>query len=99
MVPTLRDGDVVIAVEGRWRRRGTADPAGRVVLARFRSMPDRLVVKRAAGRASTAAGEAWHLDSDNPFAGGDSRVHGPADVTATVWLRLRRRAPWIGRVR
>ncbi len=63
---------------------------GDLVLARFRSMPDRLVVKRAV-RAEDGG---WWLASDNSFAGGDSAAHGVADVVAKVVLRL-----WPGRPR
>ncbi|GAB2486571.1 S24/S26 family peptidase [Jatrophihabitans fulvus] len=78
MVPTLRHGDVLLA------RRGSRVRAGDVVLARFRDLPDRLVVKRAV-RPSDGG---WWVVSDNGFAGGDSTVHGPADVEARVVLRL-----------
>jgi phage repressor protein C with HTH and peptisase S24 domain len=91
MSPTLRHGDVLIV------RHGAGIRAGDVVLARFRSLPDRLVVKRAVRRE----GDGWWLASDNPFAGGDSEAHGPADVLARVtWRvgpgrprRVRRRGP------
>jgi signal peptidase I len=86
MVPTLHHGDVVLA--RRVRRRGRAEP-GDVVLARFRAMPDRLVVKRAV----RAVDDGWWLASDNTFAGGDSDVHGVADVEAVVVLRLRGDGP------
>lgn len=78
MVPALRDGDTVLA------RVGATVRPGDVVLARFRDLPDRLVVKRAV--RPDAGG--WWLESDNPFAGGDSSVHGPADVEARVLLVL-----------
>ena len=48
-------------------------------------MPERLVVKTVAA----AEGDGWLLSSDNPAAGGDSSVHGVADVLARVVLRLR----------
>lgn len=80
MVPTLRHGDVVVARLG-----GRAVRAGDVVLGRYRSMPDRLVVKRVA-RVDV---DGWLLSSDNPAAGGDSSVHGPADVLGRVVVRLR----------
>ena len=86
MVPTLHHGDVVLA--RRVRRRGRIDP-GDVVLARFRALPDRLVVKRAV----RAVDGGWWLSSDNTFAGGDSEVHGVADVEAAVVLRLRGDGP------
>jgi len=79
MVPTLRSGDEVLV-------RYDADVrAGDVVLARFRSLPDRLVVKRAV----QPDGDGWLLHSDNAFAGGDSAAHGTADVLGKVVLRLR----------
>ncbi len=74
MVPVLRDGDVVIV------RHGASVRAGDVVLARFRSMPERLVLKR----ASRTVDDGWWLESANAFAGGDSAVHGVADVEARV---------------
>ena len=74
MVPTLKDGDVVVV------RHGARVLAGDVVLASFRSMPDRLVVKRAVSESDGG----WWLASDNPFAGGDSDTHGVADVHARV---------------
>ena len=85
MVPTLRHGDHVVV------RHGARISPGDVVLARFRAMPDRLVLKRAV-RAQDGG---WWLASDNDFAGGDSRTHGIADVEARVVLVLRagRRLP------
>jgi len=82
MSPTLRDGDRVVV------RHGAVVRAGDVVLAHFRSMPDRPVLKR----AMRPDGTGWWLASDNTAAGGDSAVHGTADVTARVVLRLRRRS-------
>lgn len=79
MSPTLRDGDVAFARHGRPVRRGD------VVLARFRSMPGRPVLKRAARPVGTG----WWLTSDNRAAGGDSESHGVADVLAVVVLRWR----------
>jgi len=86
MVPTLYDGDVIVV------RHGAPIRPGDVVLARFRSLPDRFVVKR----AERPEGAGWLLRSDNDAAGGDSRSHGVADVSARVVLRLpgrRRRLP------
>ncbi len=80
MVPTLRDGDRLLVL--RWWRPRT----GAVVLARYHSMPERHVVKRL-GRCTP---DGWLLASDNPFAGGDSRSHGPARVIGRVILH---RAP------
>lgn len=77
MVPTLRHGDRVVV------RHGARIRPGDVVLARFRTMPERLVVKRASRRADGG----WWLASDNEFAGGDSSTHGIADVQA--------RAAWV----
>jgi len=82
MVPTLRDGDVVVVRHGARIR-----PAD-VVLARFRTLPDRYVIKRAV-RAQDGG---WWLASDNPAAAGDSAVHGVADVHARAVLRLRGRS-------
>jgi phage repressor protein C with HTH and peptisase S24 domain len=79
MSPTLRSGDVVLV------RHGAGIRPGDVVLARFRSLPDRLVLKRTV----RAEGDGWWLASDNPFAGGDSAVHGVADVLARVTWRVR----------
>ncbi len=76
MVPTLKDGDVILGL------RTTRVRPGDVVLAEFRDMPGRLVVKRA-GRLH---GTGWHLASDNEFTSGDSRAHGPGDVLGRVLL-------------
>jgi Peptidase S24-like len=85
MVPVLRDGDTVLV------RHGCAVRPGDVVLARFRAMPQRLVLKRAV----RPDGDGWWLASDNTFAGGDSAVHGVADVLARVVLRVRPTGrPW-----
>ncbi|WP_375500829.1 helix-turn-helix transcriptional regulator [uncultured Jatrophihabitans sp.] len=86
MVPTLHHGDVVLV--RRAGRRGRVS-AGDVVLARFRSMPDRLVVKRVVRQVD----DGWWLASDNTFAGGGSELHGVADVEAQVVLRLRGPGP------
>jgi phage repressor protein C with HTH and peptisase S24 domain len=83
MVPTLRDGDLVLV------RHGAPVRPGDVVLARFRDLPDRAVLKRVSRRE----GDGWWLASDNRAAGGDSEVHGVADVQARVLLRWRRGFP------
>jgi phage repressor protein C with HTH and peptisase S24 domain len=83
MVPTLRDGDLVIV------RHGARVRPGDVVLARFRDLPDRAVLKRVSRRE----GDGWWLASDNLAAGGDSATHGVADVQARVLLRWRRGVP------
>ena len=82
MVPTLRDGDVVLV------RHGARIRPCDVVLARFRALPDLLVIKRAV----RPDGDGWWLASDNAAAAGDSAVHGVADVDARAVLRLRRSA-------
>jgi phage repressor protein C with HTH and peptisase S24 domain len=87
MVPTLKDGDGVLV-----RHTARIRP-GDVVLATFRAMPDRLVLKRAVRPHEGG----WWLASDNPAAGGDSAVHGVADVHARVLLRVRGRR--VARVR
>ena len=87
MVPALRDADVVLV------RHTCRVRPGDVVLARFRSMPDRFVIKRAV----TAQAGGWWLASDNEFAGGDRSVHGVADVHARAVLRVRGRR--VSRVR
>lgn len=79
MVPTLRDGDVVLV------RHGARVRPGDVVLATYDSMPERYVLKRVA----RMDGHGWWLTSDNPAAGGDSAVHGVAAVHARVVLRWR----------
>ena len=82
MVPTLHDGDVVIV------RHGAAIRGGDVVLARFRSLPERLVLKRAVREQEGG----WWLASDNEHAGGDSASHGVADVLGRVtWVARGRR--------
>jgi phage repressor protein C with HTH and peptisase S24 domain len=78
MVPTLRHGDTVLV------RHGAPVRPDDVVLATFRALPDRLVLKRAVRRQD----DGWWLASDNPFAGGDSDTHGVADVHARVRLRI-----------
>jgi phage repressor protein C with HTH and peptisase S24 domain len=79
MVPTLRDGDRVIV------RHGACIRTGDVVLATFRSLPDRLVLKRAIEPRDGG----WWLASDNPAAGGDSSSNGVADVHARVIVLVR----------
>jgi phage repressor protein C with HTH and peptisase S24 domain len=84
MVPTLRAGDVVVV------RPGSRVRPGQVVVARFRDRPDLLVVKRAVRRD----GDGWYVVADNPFAAGDSAVHGPADVVGRVVFRYWPRPRW-----
>jgi hypothetical protein len=82
MVPTLKDGDVLLV------RGGARTRPGDVVVGVFRSMPARYVVKRA-GRP---LGTGWELISDNPFGGGDSSSLGVADVLGRAVLRWPRGA-------
>jgi nickel-type superoxide dismutase maturation protease len=86
MVPTLRPGDAVLVA-----RRGTTRP-GDVVVARFRSRPELLVVKR----VTRPEADGWWLTGDNPLVTDDSRAYGVADVMGRVVLRW---WPRIGRVR
>jgi phage repressor protein C with HTH and peptisase S24 domain len=77
MAPVLRGGDLVLV-----RRTGSARP-GDVVVARFRTRPELLVVKRAARRD----GDGWWLTGDNELVTDDSRAYGRADVVGRVVLR------------
>ena len=74
MVPTLRDGECLLVKYGAVVRPGD------VVVARFRSRPGLLVVKRAV----LAQDGGWLLSSDNPFVSGPVGV---GDVEARVLLR------------
>ena len=80
MVPTLRSGDRLLV------RRVRADRVrpGDVVLARFPTRPDLLVVKRV--RRAVDGGH-W-VEGDNPFVTDDSRTFGPAVVVGRVVVRL-----------
>ncbi len=84
MAPTLRSGDALLV------RRGGRIRAGDIVVARFRSRPDLLVVKRAV-RAQDGG---WWVRGDNEFVVDDSRTYGVADVFGRVrwryWPRPRR---------
>lgn len=88
MAPALRTGDRVIV------RRGARVRPGDIVLARFADLPGTWVVKRAA-RPAPSGGSGWIVESDNTYAGGDSSVHGPAEVSgrAVLLLRAGRRVP------
>ncbi|HEU4425866.1 MAG TPA: S26 family signal peptidase [Pilimelia sp.] len=85
MVPTLRAGDALLV-----RRGGRAVRPGDIVVARFRTRPDLLVVKRAV----RAAGDGWEVRGDNALVTDDSRAYGVADVVGRVvaryWPRPRR---------
>jgi phage repressor protein C with HTH and peptisase S24 domain len=87
MVPTLRHGDVVLV------RRTRRVRAGDVVIARFRSRPELLVVKR----ATRPVLDGWWLIGDNDLVTDDSRAYGPADVVGRVVLRLLPRPKRVGR--
>jgi phage repressor protein C with HTH and peptisase S24 domain len=86
MAPTLRHGDAVLVSTGGQVRTGD------VVVARFRSRPDLLVVKRAVRRQDGG----WWIRSDNDLTGDDSRVYGVADVIGRVVYRY---WPRPGRIR
>jgi phage repressor protein C with HTH and peptisase S24 domain len=78
MVPTLRDGDALVV-----RRGGRPVRPGDVVVARFRSRPDLLVVKRAV----RPSGDGWEVRGDNALVTDDFRAHGVADVLGRVVFR------------
>lgn len=80
MVPTLRSGDAILV---RRIRAGSGTEVGDVVVGRFLSRPDLLVVKRVARRTPTG----WWLEGDNGFVTDDSRAYGPAEVLGRVVLR------------
>jgi nickel-type superoxide dismutase maturation protease len=81
MSPTVRHGDRLLV-----RRLRPADPVapGDVVLARFPTRPDLLVVKRV--QRATSGGH-W-VQGDNPLVADDSRAFGTAVVVGRVVLRL-----------
>jgi nickel-type superoxide dismutase maturation protease len=80
MSPTVRSGDRLLV-----RRVAAADVRiGDVVLARFPTRPDLLVVKRV--RRAVDGGH-W-VEGDNPFVTDDSRAFGPAVVVGRVVARL-----------
>jgi nickel-type superoxide dismutase maturation protease len=81
MSPTVRHGDRLLV---RRLPPGTAVPAGAVVLARFPSRPELLVVKRV---ARAVPGGAWVL-GDNPLVTDDSRAFGRAVPVGRVLARL-----------
>ncbi len=83
MLPTLREGDVLLV------RHGARVRPGDLVVARF---PDgTLAVKRAVDQRRTASGRpGWWLVSDNPDEGVDSRHRGPVAEEAVLGVvRLR----------
>jgi phage repressor protein C with HTH and peptisase S24 domain len=77
MAPALRAGDALLV------RRGGRVRAGDVVVARFRSRPELLVVKRAVREQDGG----WWLRGDNELIGDDSRTYGVADVIGRVLIR------------
>ncbi len=79
MVPALRHGDFVLVRRGG----GRAPRPGDIVLARSRSRPDLLVVKRVV----RPEGDGWWLQGDNVVVTDDSRAYGVADVEGRVVLR------------
>ncbi len=78
MVPTLRDGDVVLVRNGRGPRTGD------VVVVTWVTRPGQLSIKRAGARD----GVGWHVEGDNQLATTDSRELGPAEVHGVVVARL-----------
>ncbi|GHJ50115.1 hypothetical protein Cs7R123_74570 [Catellatospora sp. TT07R-123] len=78
MVPTFRHGDMLLVCRG-----GRAVRPGDVVIARFRTRPDLLVIKR----AESARDGGWWLRGDNDLVADDSRAYGVADVVGRVVLR------------
>jgi nickel-type superoxide dismutase maturation protease len=85
MAPTLRAGDALLV------RRGTRIRAGDVVVARFRSRPHLLVVKRAVREQDGG----WEVRGDNDLATDDSRGYGVADVIGRVFFRYWPRPSWL----
>jgi phage repressor protein C with HTH and peptisase S24 domain len=77
MVPALRSGDALLV------RRGGRVRAGDIVVARFRSRPDLLVVKRAVREQD----DGWWVQGDNVLIEDDSRRYGVADVIGRVVIR------------
>ena len=77
MLPALRPGDCLLV------RRARRVRPGDVVVARFPSRPDLLVVKRVVRPVDGL----WWVEGDNPAVTDDSRRYGPAEVLARVVLR------------
>jgi len=77
MAPTLKHGDAVLV-----RRRTRVRP-GEIVVARFRTRPELLVVKRAVHEQDGG----WWVRGDNDLVTDDSRVYGVADVIGKVVVR------------
>ena len=85
MAPVLRSGDALLV------RRGGRVRAGDVVVARFRTRPELLVVKRAVRPQNGG----WWIEGDNPLVEDDSRRYGVADVIGRVLIRY---YPRLGRL-
>ena len=81
MAPTVRSGDRLLV---RRVRPGGRVRAGDVVLARFPSRPELLVVKRV---VREVPGGHW-VQGDNPLVADDSRAFGTAVVVGRAVLRL-----------
>jgi phage repressor protein C with HTH and peptisase S24 domain len=77
MVPTLRSGDALLI------RRGARVRSGDIVVARFRTRPELLVVKR----AIRPVDDGWWIQGDNTLIEDDSRAYGVADVIGRVLIR------------
>ena len=82
MSPTVRSGDRLLV--RRVGPAGTVAP-GEVVLARFPSRPELLVVKRV--RRLLPGGGCW-VEGDNEFVADDSRAFGAAVAVGRVVARL-----------
>jgi nickel-type superoxide dismutase maturation protease len=78
MAPTLRDGDALLV-----RRGGRPVRPGDIVVARFPTRPDLLVVKRAVRPHQGG----WWVHSDNSFTSDDSRSYGTALIVGRVVFR------------
>jgi signal peptidase I len=83
MAPTVRSGDRLLVRRVR-RVRSAAVGPGDVVLARFPSRPDLLVVKRV---RRAVPGGVW-VEGDNSLVTDDSRAFGVAVVVGRVVGRL-----------
>jgi len=77
MVPTLRSGDALLV------RLGAKVRSGHIVVARFRTRPELLVVKRAVRPQDGG----WWIQGDNTLIEDDSRRYGVADVIGRVLIR------------
>ena len=88
MAPAVRSGDRLLV---RRIGRGATVRSGDVVLARFPSRPELLVVKRV---ARTVDGGHW-VEGDNALVTDDSRAFGVAVVVGRVVIRLWPRPGWL----